>query len=475
MLIKKPADLPLLRDHPEVRLSEPAQVPGGRPGGISGRRELLSPSAGRGTKLPNLGKSPFSTTKSRTPSKTSPLQQFLRVRHRQGPAGAVRQELQDRRPGRSPSRASAPSRKSSRLDEIMKLAPLEERIYRHRCVEAWSIVVPWIGIRSARCSSRWSPRPRPSTWLSRAITIPSRCRANREPASQFPYVEGLRLDEAMHPLALLSRGHVRRDAAAPERRADPPGSPVEVRLQEHQVDRQDQAGGKQPPTTWNISNPHEYGFYSNVNPQVDHPRWSQATERRLGEFAQAPHPDVQRLRRPGGQPVQRHGPARRTTEAMLQQSRWTKVAGVRCCAWRPLFWLAWRAWNHDLPPIRSSTSRTSRATGRSASSSSRWPITPAAQAAAAAGSDPLPAHDRAVRVLLRHACTSSPGSARQVLRLAGDREGYRQAAVHHGGLHGLRADDPAGRHFHHRLDPAPGRQALAAAAPAGLLSAASPA
>ena len=126
----------------------------------------------------------------------------------------------------------------------------------------------------------------------------SRCRW-REPeiaGIEFPYVEGLRLDEAMHPLALLCVGMYGETLppqdGAPVRLVVPwkygfksIKSIVKIKLV-----------GRQPPTTWNMANAHEYGFYSNVNPEVDHPRWSQAKERRLGEFQQAPHPDVQRLR-----------------------------------------------------------------------------------------------------------------------------------------------------------------------------------
>ena len=106
-----------------------------------------------------------------------------------------------------------------------------------------------------------------------------------EPALQWPYVEGLRMDEAMHPLALLGRRPLRRSAAEPERRADSPGGAVEVRLQEHQVDRARVASSRSSRSTpGSSSSRREYGFYANVNPQVDHPRWTQASERRLGEF-----------------------------------------------------------------------------------------------------------------------------------------------------------------------------------------------
>src|SRR5271168_2551384 len=130
------------------------------------------------------------------------------------------------------------------MDEIMKLAPLEERIYRHRCVEGWSIVVP--------------------------------------------YVEGLRLDEAMNPLTLLTVGMY--DETLPNQ----DGAPVRLVIPWKYGFKSIKSLVRirfvkdQPPTTWNITNAHEYGFYSNVNPTVDHPRWSQATERRLGEFRRRP-------------------------------------------------------------------------------------------------------------------------------------------------------------------------------------------
>ena len=106
---------------------------------------------------------------------------------------------------------------------------------------------------------------------------------------------------------------------------------------------------KQPPTTWNIANSHEYGFYSNVNPDVDHPRWSQAKEqRRSGRVRQAHDPDVQRLRRPGRQPLRRHGSEEKLLNAMLQQPL-DQGPGLLCCAWLPaLLWLVWRVW-HDGP------------------------------------------------------------------------------------------------------------------------------
>ena len=172
-------------------------------------------------------------------------------------------------------------------DQIMKIAPLEERIYRHRCVEAWSIVVPWIGFPLNALLKQAQP-----TDKAKFVAFETYHDTKQMPLAtsfrtglQYPYVEGLRIDEAMHPLTLLAVGLygevLPNQNGAPIRLVVPwkygfksIKSIVKIRLVE-----------KEPPTTWNISNAREYGFYSNVNPEVDHPRWSQATERRLGEIS----------------------------------------------------------------------------------------------------------------------------------------------------------------------------------------------
>jgi len=170
------------------------------------------------------------------------------------------------------------------LDAIMKLAPLEERVYRLRCVEGWSMVVPWIGFPLNVLLKRVEPASRARYVAFQSYYDPRQMPAARWAGIPFPYVEGLRLDEAMHPLAILCFGLygevLPNQNGAPVRLVVPwkygfksIKSIARIRLVE-----------RQPPTTWNMANPREYGFYSNVNPQVDHPRWSQATERRLGEF-----------------------------------------------------------------------------------------------------------------------------------------------------------------------------------------------
>ena len=170
------------------------------------------------------------------------------------------------------------------IDDLLKLAPLEERIYRHRCVEGWSIVVPWNGYSLSTLIKVVQPTSKAKyvqflTALDKDTMIGA-----RDPILNWPYSEGLRLDEAMHPLTLLCFGmygeELPKQNGAPVRTVIPwkygfkcCKSIVHIRFVE-----------SQPPTAWNMAQANEYGFYSNVNPEVDHPRWSQATERRLGDF-----------------------------------------------------------------------------------------------------------------------------------------------------------------------------------------------
>lgn len=174
------------------------------------------------------------------------------------------------------------------MDEILKLAPLEERIYRHRCVEGWSIVVPWIGFSFSAIANLVEPNPKAKYVAFESYYDLGQMPEGRYAGIQLPYVEGLRLDEAMHPLTLLSVGMygdvLPNQDGAPVRLVIPwkygfksIKSLVKIRF----------VSGE-PPTTWNLANSHEYGFYSNVNPNVDHPRWSQAKERRLGEIYKRP-------------------------------------------------------------------------------------------------------------------------------------------------------------------------------------------
>src|ERR1700686_468940 len=174
------------------------------------------------------------------------------------------------------------------MEEILKIAPLEERIYRHRCVEAWSIVVPWIGFSFSNLVNLVEPTPKAQFVAFQSYFDHGQMPQAKYAGIDFPYVEGLRMDEAMNPLALLCVGMygetLPNQDGAPVRMVLPwkygfksVKSLVKIKFQE-----------KMPPTTWNRLRSNEYGFYANVNPTVDHPRWSQAKERRLGEIFKRP-------------------------------------------------------------------------------------------------------------------------------------------------------------------------------------------
>ena len=170
------------------------------------------------------------------------------------------------------------------IDALLKLAPQEERIYRHRCVEGWSMVIPWVGFPLNVLLKQVEPLASVRYVAFQTLLDPKRMPNQNTGVLDWPYVEGLRLDEAMNPLAILATGMYGQimppQDGAPIRLVTPwkygfksIKSIVRISLV---VD--------QPPTTWNIQAPNEYGFYSNVNPGVDHPRWSQATEHRIGDY-----------------------------------------------------------------------------------------------------------------------------------------------------------------------------------------------
>jgi len=170
------------------------------------------------------------------------------------------------------------------LEEFIKPHRLEERIYRLRCVEAWSMVIPWVGIPLAQIIKRFEPRSNAKFVEFVTLFDPEQMPGQRRAILDWPYVEGLRIDEAMHPLTLLAVGLygeiLPNQNGAPMRLVVPwkygfksIKSIVKIRFVEHP-----------PRTAWNKVAPDEYGFYANVNPKVDHPRWSQRKERRIGEF-----------------------------------------------------------------------------------------------------------------------------------------------------------------------------------------------
>jgi sulfoxide reductase catalytic subunit YedY len=174
------------------------------------------------------------------------------------------------------------------IEELLKLAPLEERVYRMRCVEGWSMVIPWVGYSMSELIKRVEPTGNAKFVEFITLNDAQQMPGVKLPILQWPYTEALRMDEAMHPLTILCVGLygdvLPNQNGAPVRVVIPwkygfksGKSIVKIRFTE-----------KQPQTTWNLANAREYGFYSNVNPQVDHPRWSQAKERRIGEFSKRP-------------------------------------------------------------------------------------------------------------------------------------------------------------------------------------------
>jgi len=170
------------------------------------------------------------------------------------------------------------------LDDLLRPHPTEERVYRHRCVEGWSMVIPWTGFPLGDLIKRLEPTSAARFVSFTTLEDPAQMPGQRSGILPWPYVEGLRLDEALHPLTLMVTGvygkPLPNQNGAPLRLVVPwkygfKGGKAIVRIH---------FSAAQPRTTWNMVLPNEYGFYANVNPTVDHPRWSQAKERRIGEF-----------------------------------------------------------------------------------------------------------------------------------------------------------------------------------------------
>jgi len=255
-----------------------------------GLRELWQPSisVSANTKIDGLQKSPFSTTEPQTPYKDvtnyNNFYEFSTDKYE--PAGLAKNFKT--RPWTVTIDGDVKKKQVLDVDAIIKMAAPEERIYRHRCVEGWSIVVPWVGFSLSELIKHADPLPKAKYVEFTTLYDPKQMPGQRVPVLQWPYVEGLRMDEAMHPLALLCFGMygevLPNQDGAPLRVVIPwkygfksAKSIVRIRFT-----------GSQPMNSWQLSAPNEYGFYSNVNPNVDHPRWSQAKERRLGEFLKRP-------------------------------------------------------------------------------------------------------------------------------------------------------------------------------------------
>jgi sulfoxide reductase catalytic subunit YedY len=235
-----------------------------------------------GAKLTPASKSPFSTTEKETPfqSITTYNNYYEFGTDKSDPAHYATKFVTSPWSVSVEGEVAKPQKFS--VEDLMALAPLEERIYRHRCVEAWSIVVPWIGYSLSVLINKVQPTPKAKFVQFFTDLDPKQMPGVREPVLNWPYREGLRMDEAMHPLTTLCFGLY--DQVLPNQSGAPLRTVIPwkygfkctkalVRVKFMQ---------SQPDTSWNTAAPNEYGFYSNVNPNVDHPRWSQKTERRLG-------------------------------------------------------------------------------------------------------------------------------------------------------------------------------------------------
>ncbi len=280
MLIKKAADLRYSDVTPKSVYLNRRKFLAAAPAALLAVREAFSPSGrAAAATLTGLAKSPFSTTEPVTSKEiVTHYNNFYEFGTSKDEPAKYAQHFKTSPWTVSVEGDVAKPRKFS-MDEILKIAPLEERIYRHRCVEAWSIVVPWVGYSLSALLKQVEPTPK-----AKFVAFESYFSTSQMPHADgipFPYVEGLRLDEAMHPLALLCVG-MYGDALPPQ-----DGAPVRMVIPWKYGFKSIKSlvkiklVGSQPPTTWNIANAHEYGFYSNVNPNVDHPRWSQAREQRL--------------------------------------------------------------------------------------------------------------------------------------------------------------------------------------------------
>ena len=300
MLIKKPSDIPSSEITPKSSyMSRRAFITGAVAAGaalaggavlrtsISSEGQASTVEAA-GEKLSGVIKSHYSVTEKPTSDKdiTNYNNYYEFSTDKYGPAGLSKNFRT--RPWTVSIEGMVKKPKKLDIDSIMKLAPLEERIYRFRCVEGWSMVIPWVGFPLSALINKAEPLPSAKFVAFQTILAPDQMPGQRDDVLQWPYVEGLRMDEAMHPLTILAVG------LYGEVLPNVDGAPVRLVVPWKYGFKSIKAivkvsfTDKMPPTTWNIMAPNEYGFYSNVNPTVDHPRWSQATERRIGDGLFAP-------------------------------------------------------------------------------------------------------------------------------------------------------------------------------------------
>lgn len=252
------------------------------PGLILGSREAEASTA---AKLNNLRKSAFSTTEALTPYKdVTTYNNFYEFSTDKYEPAKLAGTLNPR-PWTITVEGEVKHKKTYDIDALLKLAPLEERIYRLRCVEGWSMVIPWVGFPLSELIKQVEPNSNAKFVEFISLHDPRQMPGQRSNVLEWPYVEGLRIDEAMHPLAILAVGLygevLPNQNGAPVRLVAPwkygfknAKSIVKIRFV-----------SKPSPSSWMKANANEYGYFANVNPTVDHPRWSQAKERRLGEFS----------------------------------------------------------------------------------------------------------------------------------------------------------------------------------------------
>ncbi len=289
MLIKKASDIPSSEITPQSAYMN--------------RRSFISGAAAHGAGLAALGgemvkpsevvrasaklttvKSQFSTTEPETPFKdiTNYNNFYEFSTDKYGPADLARNFRT--RPWKVKVGGAVAQKKTYEVEDLMKLAPLEERIYRMRCVEGWSMVIPWVGFSLSTLINQVQPTSKAKYVKFTTLMDMTQFPGQRSQVLDWPYTEGLRMDEAMHPLTLLTFG------LYGETLPNQDGAPVRIVVPWKYGFKSIKSivsidfVGSEPATAWNTAAPNEYGFYSNVNPNVDHPRWSQATERRIGEF-----------------------------------------------------------------------------------------------------------------------------------------------------------------------------------------------
>jgi methionine sulfoxide reductase catalytic subunit len=296
MLIKKPSDIPSSEITPKQGyltrrkfIAGAAATGAALAGGFFLRSHLDNePVHAGGMKLSGIAKSPLSTSEAPNSFKdiTNYNNYYEFSTDKYEPNGLARNFRT--RPWTVAIEGMVKKPKKLDIDAIMKLAPLEERIYRHRCVEGWSMVIPWVGFPLSALIKQAEPLGSAKFVAFETVLDPNQMPNQKRGVLDWPYVEGLRLDEALHPLTILAVGLY--DEVLP----NVDGAPLRLVVPWKYGFKGIKAivkisfTDKMPPTTWNQMAPNEYGFYSNVNPQKDHPRWSQASERRIGEFRKRP-------------------------------------------------------------------------------------------------------------------------------------------------------------------------------------------